>query len=105
MTSSVLVFSLGLGMWDRLWHVELPYLRGVMAYVFALAFCLSLGDLGIIALFGNDSFITLPWYLYGLMGSYQSRDAAGVALVMLLLSVAVFVWIPKLFGGRDVTHR
>ncbi len=100
-----LSFSLGLGRRERFFAVELPYLRGVMAYVFALAFCLSLGDLGIIALFGNESFMTLPWYLYGLMGAYQSRDAAGVALVMLLLSVAVFVWVPKLFGGRDVTHR
>ena len=53
--------------------------------MFALAFCFSLGDLGIIALFGSDDFSTLPWYLYQLIGSYRTTDAAGVALVLLVL--------------------
>ncbi len=97
-----LCFSLGLSVWERFKEVELPYLRSAMAYIFALSFSLSLGDLGIIALFGSEDFTTLPWYLYGLMGSYHSKDAAGVALVMLILTLSVFIIIPRVFGGRHV---
>jgi thiamine transport system permease protein len=100
-----LSFSLGLSSWQRIWEVEFPYLRSTMAYVFAIAFSLSLGDLGIISLFGSETFTTLPWYLYGLLGSYHSHDAAGVALVMLLLTLVVFMGIPRFVGGRDAAHR
>jgi thiamine transport system permease protein len=80
--------------------VEYPYIKSSLSYVFALAFCFSLGDLGIIALFGSDEFTTLPWYLYQLMGSYRTTDADGVALVLLVLVLSVFVLIPKLFKGK-----
>ena len=100
-----LCFSLGLFGWQRFKMVELPYIKGVLGYLFALAFCFSLGDLGVIALFGSESFTTLPWYLYGLMGSYQTQDAAGVALVMLALILGTFFLIPKLFGGVNASHR
>ena len=95
-----LVFSLGLSRLQRWLYVEYPYLKSSLGYVFALAFCFSLGDLGIIALFGSDEFSTLPWYLYQLMGSYRNADAAGVALVMLVLVLGVFIIIPKLFKGK-----
>ncbi|MBA1420689.1 MAG: ABC transporter permease subunit [Epsilonproteobacteria bacterium] len=92
-----LAFSLGLTKLQRWVYVEYPYLKSSLGYVFALAFCFSLGDLGIIALFGSDEFSTLPWYLYQLMGSYRNADAAGVALVMLVLVLGVFILVPKLF--------
>jgi len=95
-----LSFSLGLTKMQRWVYVEYPYLKSSLAYVFALAFCFSLGDLGIIALFGSDAFSTLPWYLYQLMGSYRNADAAGVALVMLVLVLGVFILVPKLFKGK-----
>ena len=95
-----LAFSLGLTKLQRWMYVEYPYLKSSLGYVFALAFCFSLGDLGIIALFGSDEFSTLPWYLYQLMGSYRNADAAGVALVMLVLVLSVFIGIPKLFRGK-----
>ncbi len=95
-----LVFSLGLGKIQRWIYVEYPYLKSSLGYVFALAFCFSLGDLGIIALFGSDEFSTLPWYLYQLMGSYRNEDAAGVALVLLVLVLSVFIGVPKLFRGK-----
>ncbi len=90
--------SLGIKGWKRFREIELPYLKSSLAYVFALAFCFSLGDLGVIALFGNESVSTLPWYLYGLLGSYQSSDGAGVALIMLVLVLGVFVGVPRVFG-------
>jgi len=95
-----LAFSLGLRGFTRWKYVEYPYIKSSLGYVFALAFCFSLGDLGIIALFGSDDFSTLPWYLYQLMGSYRTTDAAGVALVLLVLVVGVFILIPRLFKGK-----
>ena len=95
-----LAFSLGIKGWHRWVTVEYPYLKASLGYVFALAFCFSLGDLGIIALFGSDEFSTLPWYLYQLMGSYRTTDAAGVALVMLVLVLGVFILIPRVFRGK-----
>jgi len=95
-----LAFSLGLKGFTRWKYIEYPYIKSSLAYVFALAFCFSLGDLGIIALFGSDEFMTLPWYLYQLMGSYRTTDAAGVALVMLVLVLGVFILIPRMFRGE-----
>jgi len=96
-----LAFSLGLSKVQRWFYVEYPYLKSSLGYVFALAFCFSLGDLGIIALFGSDEFTTLPWYLYQLMGSYRTTDAAGVALVLLVLVLSVFIVLPRLFRGKS----
>lgn len=97
-----LSFSLGLTGFQRWIYVEYPYLKSSLGYVFALAFCFSLGDLGIIALFGSDEFTTLPWYLYQLMGSYRTTDAAGVALVLLVLVLSVFIFLPRLFRSKRV---
>ena len=35
---------------------------------------LSIGDFGVVALFGNDDFRTLPFYLYQQIGSYRSQE-------------------------------
>lgn len=51
-----------------------------MAFSFAMA--LSLGDLGAVALFGSENFITLPWLVYSNMGSYRTNDAAGYAFIL-----------------------
>ena len=85
-----LAFSLGLTPLQRWRYAEWPYLRRSIGYIAALSFSLSLGDLGVIALFGNREITTLPWYLYQLMGSYRTTDAAGVALVLLVLVFGVF---------------
>ena len=95
-----LIFSLNLSKLQRWVYCEYPYLKSSLGYVFALSFCFSLGDLGIIALFGSDDFSTLPWYLYQLMGSYRTSDAAGVALILLAITLSVFIVLPRLFGGK-----
>lgn len=97
--------SLGLSTVQKWMYADYPYLKSSLGYVLALAFCFSLGDLGIIALFGSDEFTTLPWYLYRLMGSYRNEDAAGVALILLVLVLAVFVVLPKIFGGIDAKNN
>ncbi len=82
--------SLGLSPLQQWRYALWPYLRNSLSYVFALSFALSLGDLGVIALFGNKDITTLPWYLYQLMGSYRNSDADGVALILLVLIMVLF---------------
>lgn len=100
-----LVFSLNLSPLQRWAYCEYPYLRSSIGYVLALSFCFSLGDLGIIALFGSDDFSTLPWYLYQLMGSYRTSDAAGVALILLAITLCVFILLPRLFRSSVAKHN
>ncbi len=88
-----LSLSLGLGTWQQIKQIQWPYLRSSIGYISALSFALSLGDLGVISLFGNDEITTLPWYLYQLMGSYRSSDADGVAFVLLLLVIGSFYMV------------
>jgi thiamine transport system permease protein len=96
-----LAFSLDLSGSKRWLYCEWPYLKSSVAYVFALSFCLSLGDLGVIALFRSNDITTLPWYLYQLMGSYQTKDGAGVALILLVLTLSVFIFLPKVFKNAS----
>ncbi|MGB3415251.1 MAG: thiamine/thiamine pyrophosphate ABC transporter permease [Mesorhizobium sp.] len=83
---------LGISGWNRLRRIDWPVLRRPLATAFAFAMALSLGDLGVIALFGSDSVQTLPYLLLARMGSYRTEDAAGLALwlglVCLLLMLA-----------------
>lgn len=59
---------------------------------------LSIGDFGVVALFGNDDFRTLPFYLYQQIGSYRSEDGAVTALILLLLCFLLFTVIEKYRG-------
>jgi thiamine transport system permease protein len=86
--------SLNLGWWMRWKMVDWPMLRNDLTYVSALAFCFSLGDLGVIALFGSDEFQTLPWLLYQKFGSYRTHEASAIALVLLVLVFAAF-WLAQ----------
>ncbi|CAH0532527.1 hypothetical protein VST7929_00357 [Vibrio stylophorae] len=90
--------SLGLSRWQQRWLIDLPLLKRPILQGMALSFLLSLGDISAIAIFGHQDLMTLPMYLYQLMDSYQMQAAAGVALLMLLLSLLLFVlaeWASK----------
>ena len=93
--------SLGMKGWQRLKVVELRALKRPLAQALAFACVLSMGDFGVVALFGNDNFRTLPYWLYQQIGSYRSQDGAVTALLLLLLCFALFTVIEKL-PGRDV---
>ncbi|HBB9629567.1 TPA: thiamine/thiamine pyrophosphate ABC transporter permease ThiP [Escherichia coli] len=98
---SMLCQSLGIEGWSRLKVVELRALKRPLAQALAFACVLSIGDFGVVALFGNDDFRTLPFYLYQQIGSYRSQDGAVTALILLLLCFLLFTVIEKL-PGRDV---
>jgi thiamine transport system permease protein len=91
--------QLGIGGFDRWQLIDWPVLRRPLATAFAFAMALSLGDLGVIALFGSDAVQTLPYLLLQRMGSYRTADAAGLALVLALLCLALMMAAERL-GGR-----
>ncbi len=74
--------SLGLSGFSRLRLVDWPVLWRPVAMALSFAMALSLGDLGAVALFGSESFVTLPWLVYSNMGSYRTNDAAGYAFIL-----------------------
>ncbi|MCK0126622.1 thiamine/thiamine pyrophosphate ABC transporter permease ThiP [Gelidibacter sp. F2691] len=95
----------GLGMTGmaRLRHLWLPRLRRPMGFALGLAAALSMGDLGVIAMFADGSNATLPLQLYRLMTAYRMEDAAAAALLLLALSLALFWVFDK--GGRVNADR
>jgi thiamine transport system permease protein len=93
-----LCLSLDMHGWQRLRWVELSALKRPITQALAFACVLSLGDFGVIALFGNENFRTLPFYLYQQIGSYRSQDGAVTALLLLMLCFLLFTLIEKLPG-------
>jgi len=92
-----LIRSLGLGGVLQFTAVEWPLLARDVGLVIALSFCFSLGDLGVIALFDTQDFVTLPLLMVRALGAYRTNDAAAIAALMLVLTIAAFVMLPALF--------
>ncbi|MGY9049375.1 hypothetical protein P775_17665 [Puniceibacterium antarcticum] len=82
--------------WAR-W-VLVPRLRRPLGFAGGLTVALSMGDLGVIALFADPDHATLPLKVYELMGAYRMEGAAGAALLLLLLSLGLFWLFDR--GGR-----
>ena len=93
-----LCLSLNIRGWNRLKLIELRALKRPLAQALAFACVLSIGDFGVVALFGNESFRTLPFYLHQQIGSYRSSEGAVTALLLLLLCFLLFTLIEKLPG-------
>mgnify|MGYP000846213634 FL=1 len=100
---ALLCQSLDIAGFRRLWVVELRALKRPLAQALAFACVLSIGDFGVVALFGNEDFRTLPFYLYQQIGSYRSQDGAVTALILLLLCFLLFTVIEKLPGRHAKT--
>ncbi|UDF31581.1 UNVERIFIED_ORG: thiamine/thiamine pyrophosphate ABC transporter permease [Roseateles sp. XES5] len=77
-----LALSLGITGIRRFLRIDWPALKKPFLTAFAFAMALSLGDLGAVAIFGADGFVTLPWLLFSRMASYRTADAAGIALIL-----------------------
>lgn len=93
--------SLGLGAGAH-WRLVLwPRLRRPAGFALGLGAALSLGDLGVIVLFAQTGSETLPMQMQRLMGAYRSGDAAGAAVLLLVLSLGAFVLVERIVGGRD----
>lgn len=94
--------SLGLTSLAQWRRIEYPLIGQPLGYALAVAFVFSLGDLGVISLFGTSEFSTLPWLMYRAFGAYRTDDAEAIAAILLLLAVSAFLLIPKLFDR--LTH-
>ncbi|MBN9232488.1 MULTISPECIES: thiamine/thiamine pyrophosphate ABC transporter permease [Phyllobacteriaceae] len=94
--------QLGITGWNRLRLIDGPVLRRPLATAFAFAMALSLGDLGVIALFGSDSLQTLPYLLLARMGSYRTADAAGLALLLGLVCFVLVLLAHRLGKERAI---
>jgi thiamine transport system permease protein len=92
---------LGISGWSRLKLIDWPPLRRPLATAFAFAMALSLGDLGVIALFGSESVQTLPYLLLSRMGSYRTEDAAGLALILGVVCLALMFAATRF--GKDAS--
>lgn len=82
--------SLGMRGFARFRLVLAPRLRRPAGFAAGLAAALSMGDLGIIALFAPPEVATLPLLMQRLMAAYRMEAAAAVALVLVALTFAVF---------------
>ena len=95
-----LAASLRLAGWKRLRIADLPALKRPLASAFLFAFALSLGDLGVITLFGSDQILTLPALIYAKMGAYRSNDAAVLSLYLALIT-GLIVWLATKGAAHD----
>jgi len=90
--------SVGLAGWTRLRLLVLPRISRPLGFAAGLAAALSMGDLGVIALFADPETATLPLQVYRLMGAYRMDDAAAAALLLLVVTLALFRAFDR--GGR-----
>jgi thiamine transport system permease protein len=92
--------SLGIRGWHRARLVEWPPLRRPLGLAMGLVAALSVGDLGVIALFGSPGTVTLPFHLYQLMAGYRMDEAAVTAVVLVTFCLLIFVVLERGVGGR-----
>ncbi len=84
--------------WARVRLVLLPRLRRPMGFALGLSAALSMGDLGVIALFADPDHPTLPLQIYRLMAAYRMDEAAAAGLLLLIGALVLF-WVFDR-GGR-----
>ena len=83
--------SLGLTGVQRFRIIDAPALSRPLLMAFFFALSLSLGDLGAVALFGGEGFVTLPWLIYARLGSYRTTDAAALTLILAVVCMVFAV--------------
>ncbi|NLQ16509.1 thiamine/thiamine pyrophosphate ABC transporter, permease protein [Marinomonas sp. M1K-6] len=96
--------SLGVRSWSR-WCLEWPLIRLSVAQALGYALLLSLGDMGVIALFGSQGLVSLPLYLFQLIGAYRLEEGACVAVVLILLCLLLFYGSTRFIGGRSLVKH
>ena len=101
---SSLCASLGIAGINRLKLIELRALKRPIVQALAFACVLSIGDFGVVALFGSADFRTLPFYLFQQIGAYRGADGAVTALLLLLLCLLLFTLMEKLPGRHADTE-
>ena len=70
--------------------IFLPQLKFPLILASIFGFCLSFGDISALALFGNENFVTLPFLIFSLLGSYRIDQAFTLFALMLLIYITLF---------------
>lgn len=96
-----LLDHLGLTGWLAIKHVYWPQMRKSIGLSLGITAALSVGDLGVIALFGSPTEPTLPLYLYQQMGAYRMDQAYASGLVLTILAFLLFLAFDRGLGGHD----
>ena len=96
--------SLNMSAWEKLWLVTLPQIRRPLGYALGLSAALSMGDLGVIALFGAGDQITLPLQIYRLMEAYK-MELAQAASALLLIICLIFFYVFERLGAWNAGSR
>ncbi|MCG7393491.1 ABC transporter permease subunit [Microvirga sp. ACRRW] len=78
--------SLGITGVNKLTIMDWPLIKRPFGAAFALAMALSFGDFGIIALFGGQELITLPYLLFERLGAYRLDEASAIGLLIVLVA-------------------
>lgn len=102
-TQGRLADSLGMTGITRFRQAILPRVRGPVGFAFGLSAALSMGDLGVIALFADPGQATLPMQVFRLMAAYRSHDAAAAAVLLMGLSFALFRVFDRWGRGHAAT--
>ena len=92
-----------LGLSERVWWLSVlwPLSRKALGTALAVSLCISLGDLGVVAIFGDQSNVTtLPLLLQRQMSEYRYGDAAVTSMILVLTIGATFAVCDGLLGGR-----
>ncbi len=97
---SALSASLGLSGGEHFRIVLWPRVRRDAGFAAGLAAALSMGDLGVVALFADPDAATLPLVMYRLMAAYRMDDAGGAALLLVILSLFLF-WMFDRMGRAN----
>ena len=90
--------ALNLRGWTRFRVAIWPEIRRPALFSAAIAAALSMGDFGVVTLFALPDSGTLPVLMQRLMASYRMDEAAGVAVLLVVLSFGLFWLIDR--GGR-----
>ena len=90
----------------RLVTVILPSLRAEIGFALGLSAALSFGDLGIITLFGSQSFETLPYMLFQFLNRYGANEADLLAVILLATSIGLYSFFIKIVAlwGRYIAR-
>ncbi|SCY30445.1 thiamine transport system permease protein [Microvirga guangxiensis] len=78
--------SLGIAGMNKLAIMDWPLIKRPFGAAFALAMALSFGDFGIIALFGGQELVTLPYLLFERLGAYRLDEASAIGLLIVIVA-------------------
>ncbi|WP_392565205.1 thiamine/thiamine pyrophosphate ABC transporter permease [Utexia brackfieldae] len=98
---TLLAQSLNIQGKNYFYWIEFKALKSIFLFAFAFACVMSIGDFGMISLFGSQDFATLPFYLYQQLGAYRNQAADFTALVLLVLCFGIFYLIERWANKYD----